>query len=164
MINILELQKLRQELLAKITPDLLNPDLVAKIAACRIELSDKMRSTAGTANSTQNRIKLNNRLLSINPQHINQTFTHELAHLVANAMINGRAKHGPVWKQVMRLFGVEPNRTHSLDTSQFRRIKAIARCNCTEHNITPRRYTFMTNGRTYRCLKCKERLTLVQLK
>ncbi len=160
MIDVQALRQLKAQLLAKFSDSRLD-----SVMRCTIELNSRMRSTAGRANYTQNKIILNNRLLSDNPDHLEQTFVHELAHLISYAL-HGRAGtgHGPNWKRVMRTLGYSPDRTHSLDTSGLRRVhsvKGIARCSCRTYNLKARRFNKILRGAKYRCLLCMTHLEIV---
>lgn len=77
-------------------------------------------------------ISLNPILLMENvEEYINQVIPHELAHCIDSAngdnqrpawhMRNGRrikrSIHGPTWKHIMRLFGLQPDRCHGMDTT-----------------------------------------------
>jgi SprT protein len=94
-------------------------------------------STAGRAKLRQWVIDLNAVLLMENlDEMINDTVVHEFAHLVdfklnpenfERRYVNGRWTkrdvHGQTWKGIMRTLGVEPTRTHTMDTSRVSRKK-----------------------------------------
>ena len=134
-------------------------------AACTIEFDKKMRTTAGRANYTNNTIKLNYRLFQKHPQHLEQTFAHELAHLASYETFGNRGGgHGSKWKAFMRKFGYRPDRCHSLDVGYLARpqkVVAKARCNCKLWDVKPQRFKKMVSGANYRCKSCKTRLVLV---
>ncbi len=91
---------------------------------------------AGTANSSGYCININSVLLVENEkQMISNTVPHEVAHLI-DAILHPetrdcsfkynlfsgrrgsrtkRSIHGPTWKSVMRMLGVDPSRTHQMD-------------------------------------------------
>lgn len=69
----------------------------------------------GQANYSKHLIRVNPVFLNAYTDHyIDQTCTHEAAHLIARAKY-GRmiSAHGPEWKRVMVDLGVQPNRCHS---------------------------------------------------
>ena len=82
----------------------------------------RMRTAAGRAFFQIGRIELNPRLQSLDPkvsgQEIQNTFLHELAHLVSHARAKGRRiqPHGPEWRQACHDLGIPgEDRCHSLD-------------------------------------------------
>jgi len=111
-------------------------------------------------------IRINPILLNENPQYIIlQTVPHEMAHVVVSAFYEDRGiqvrVHGHEWQRVMRLFGLEPNRCHSLDTSSIRALRKQSEyhfnCGCVGkvYKLSKNKYTRHLNGVTYRCLVCK---------
>lgn len=79
-------------------------------------------------------IRLNLILLVENEDHfINQTVPHEVAHLVnrrVNKVPEGKKRlmpHGREWQAVMKLFGLEPEVTHSYSTASIDRSGRKAR-------------------------------------
>lgn len=60
-------------------------------------------------------ISLNIPLLAVNndPDQIDQTVGHEIAHLIAYKVYGDRG-HGASWKKVMRYFGLAPERCHDM--------------------------------------------------
>lgn len=95
---------------------------------------DKRGRTAGTATASKWEINLNMTLLNENVEKfIHRTVAHEFAHLVDYKINdsqatrfdrNGRRKkrqpHGPNWKTIMDLLGVESSRCHTYDTTNSR--------------------------------------------
>jgi len=104
-----------------------------------------MTHSAGSANSSLWRIRLNPVLLVENPDEmIDDTVVHELAHLITDATTHipeytgwSRPKrtphHGRSWKNTMRMFGVEPTRCHTMDVSSLpaKRKKSVHEYRCT---------------------------------
>ncbi len=157
-LSIDALNRLRSELLSRLGV------VAPKSAAARIVLSDSMRTTAGRANYTHNTISLNTRLLGRNLHHVQQTFTHELAHLVAVEVYGKAARgHGGMWQHIMTAFGVEATRCHKLDTTGLRRQHKTyaATCSCRTHMIKSGRRSKMIRGTNYRCKLCKTMIQLV---
>ena len=86
----------------------------------KIAVSLDLKGTcAGKAYHWENRIKLNRFLLNQNPEEmINQTLPHEIAHVIAHIQYPFcKRGHGPEWRSVMRMFGLEPDRCHEFNTS-----------------------------------------------
>jgi SprT protein len=82
-----------------------------------------------------------------------------------NFLGNGeRSKpHGREWKYIMRVFGVIPKRTHNYDvTNTTQRIfrKFPVYCGCSVHEVTLKLINKIKNGKKYKCLKCKDRISL----
>ncbi len=162
MINVSDLKALRAKLLAKF-----NDVRLTKVETCQIEINNRMRSTAGRATISLNRIQLNGRLLSNNPEHLEQTFAHELAHLISYALYGATdgSGHGSNWQRVMHTMGYSPDRTHSLDVSGLRhehKAVAKAKCLCGLHILKARKYNKIMRGSRYRCLKCTQIIELVR--
>jgi SprT protein len=117
-------------------------------------------TTAGTAYYNKWMIKLNPVLLMENvDDFIKRTVPHELAHLVdfrvyqrhapeflsfASGRRAKRSVHGETWKYVMRLFGADPSRCHSYDTTNARvknRVRYTYFCKCGQVlNIGPKHH------------------------
>lgn len=156
-----KLEELRELLLAKIGPD----KRLEAVARCNIEVNYKMRTTAGKANYTKNKIVLNGRLLTDNTFYIEHTFAHELAHLVSYALYGAvGAGHGRHWRSVMHTFGYAANRCHKLDTSKYARkhpVKGRAKCGCKVHDLKAKLFNNIQKGRKYKCLKCDIYLVLI---
>lgn len=134
--------------------------------------------SAGVAYMGRNHIRLNYALLSMNPGEIASTTAHEFAHLVDKIAYHDyhaalldkkifsgkrikRSVHGPTWKLIMGLFGVNNERCHMMDTSAVKRKKRTQRwaytCSCnSQMYLSTTVYNRITRGtHTYRCRKCK---------
>ena len=73
-------------------------------------------------------IQLNPHFFEENKEEmLHQTVPHEVAHLITDKVYGDKKPHGPEWKSVMRLFGLEPKRCHAYDTSQVI-LKRKTRC------------------------------------
>lgn len=133
------------------------------------ELSERMGTCAGKAwtkgvggKYTLGFIRLNARLLAINPDELIPTYLHELAHVVANFMVGRQAGHGPAWKMVMRAIGITDERCHSMDVTAFAKPQKRFSYTCTkcemDFNLTKARHKKQQHGVAhgyywYRC-KC----------
>jgi SprT protein len=105
-------------------------------------------------------------LAEANPEtYLNVIVPHEVAHCIQRTVYGlNCTPHGKEWKYVMqRVFGLRPDRCHSMDTSvtktrQVRRWKWY--CSCRDHDMTTNRHNQMNesihrNGNSGRkCLKC----------
>lgn len=157
---------MRSELIAKFLAN--NPnaaDALASVARCEIVFNPKMRTALGRAYYQENKIEMNSRVLSRNPEKYDSTFAHELAHLISYALYGRRgAGHGRMWRSVMRSLGQEPTRCHSIDVSDLKRPHRVihtAKCGCrTGIEIKTKRANYMAQGRTYKCTRCGQRLML----
>ncbi|MEI8340537.1 MAG: SprT-like domain-containing protein [Verrucomicrobiota bacterium] len=97
-----------------------------------VRWNSRMRSTAGLANYAKALVILNPKLADFGSAEIDQTFRHELAHLVARERAGRRriAPHGAEWKRACRDLGIaEEKRCHNLPLPrrQIRR-KHLYRC------------------------------------
>ncbi len=103
-----------------IRADLATPDVREYLNGVRVTFSDRMVSTAGKAKLKEHSIVLNAHLLAANPDHLLQVVVHEVAHLLAHKL-HGDRGHGPAWKQLMGVLGLEARRCHSLGRRDVRR-------------------------------------------
>jgi len=144
------------------------PDLKFKIQPIfetKIIFNDRMRSTIGKVNYKDNSLFLNTRLLELYPNQFDDTFAHELAHLISFFCFN-RSGHGRYWKLVMRTLGFNPAITHNLDVSTLKRshpVVCLAKCGCRQDiKIKPRRFKRIQDGVSYQCNRCKINLEIVK--
>ncbi len=137
--------------------------------------------TAGKAWGSY-KINLNRVLLEENfDEMLNDTVPHEIAHCAVNYFFGtqvsisrtGRARrdsHGETWKKVMRTFGVEPNRTHSMDVTNAKQksrqqSKFMYRCTgCgAEVPVGPKHHAKIQRGASMYHKGCKgHKLVLVE--
>jgi len=117
------------------------------------------------SNKSPHVIRVNPILLNENESYIvNQTVPHEMAHVVVHQFYEARGiqvrGHGNEWKRVMRYFGLQPDRCHSLDTTTVRAIKGGSEyhfnCGCVGkvYKLSKNKYTRYANGMSYRCRLC----------
>lgn len=126
----------------------------------RIAVDFSLRGTcAGKANASKNLIKINLGLALANKDRFfDETIAHEYAHLVTRWMHPYSTPHGPQWRSVMRSLGVEPERTHTFDTSDTRVRKRTFfkyNCACKTFDLTSIRHNKILAGTRYSCPKCK---------
>lgn len=134
---------------------------------------DLRGTTAGRAYDAKWLIKLNAVLLMENvDEMVNDTVPHELAHLLdgklhpetRNSRVSvtrtgqvrrtKRSLHGPTWKSIMRVLGVNPERTHSMDTTRARvrqttRYPYICKCCTSEVLMGPKQHKRAQQGILY---------------
>lgn len=106
-------------------------------------------------------IRYNRILLEAHPEHLlNQTAHHEVSHLCAYQLFGpGIKPHGKEWQSVMRdVFGLKPDRCHSLDTSAATVTPYIYSCGCTAVRLVSKRSHSKFQRSRYVCQKCKERI------
>lgn len=113
-------------------------------------------------------IRINPVLLNENEKHIiEQTVPHEMAHVVVSQVWQeergSRVKgHGHEWQSVMRLFGLQPDRCHNLDTTTIRALKGGEEyhfnCGCKVWKLSKTKYNRYLYGGSYRCPSCKGQL------
>ena len=120
----------------------------------------KLKTSAGRYKRSSRVIELNMHLLGNNPGHFEQTVAHELAHHIIQMIKPSCAAHGREWKQVMRLLGYPPDRTHNLEVEKTRhKVRAYAKCGCRVFAIKTRRFNKIMSGTKYKCAKCNQTLT-----
>jgi len=94
---------------------------------------------------------------------------HELAHVLANLELGKSAKHGPVWRSMMRRMGVTPKRCHSQDTTHVKRRQRRYSMACPDRcgwSMTfsaarrTRRINKARRGETRTCPKCRAQIGL----
>lgn len=81
----------------------------------------RLRTTAGRAFLSEDRIELNPRLLAREPAVVRAVVVHEFAHLVQRRRAPRESQHGPVWRALMRAAGHEPRASHTLPVDGLRR-------------------------------------------
>lgn len=107
-------------------------------------------------------LRFNLEIFKNNPDAIEQTVIHEVAHYITHSL-HGKVKpHGVEWKNVMRGFGVKnPKRTHSYECkSAYGKIFKY-KCDCQEFDFTKIRHNKVLRGAQYICRKCKGNIVKV---
>ena len=93
---------------------------------------------------------------------IDETIPHEVAHVVTRWAWGGRvAPHGREWKSIMRAFGKEPTRCHTMETTSARRTPRYPyRCACekTVYLGQVRHRRALKQPRRYICPRCRNTL------
>jgi len=141
------------------------PELASKLT---IEWNPDFTRRLGDASYLRTRVRFSIPLWgrSSEAQH-DETVAHEIAHLIAHHLY-GRTRrvspHGAEWLRVMASLGY-PNaaRCHKVDRTGLRRQQArvaVARCDCTTHQLTARRVRSIASGVKYVCRKCHSELRL----
>ena len=131
-----------------------------------ITLNPRMRSCGGRAKvrGEYGYIDLNYRLFVDNPDQLKQTYLHELAHVVQRKRhgYDKRVKsHGIEWQRIMRDFGLNPDRCHSMDVSAYKskRKRFLYKCGCQTHALSSIRHNKMLRGQArYSCTQCGHKL------
>lgn len=83
------------------------------------------------------------------------TIPHEVAHILT-VMLYPEAKqdHGPEWKSVMRILGIEPKRCHNYNILSCYKPGSYFRYSCScnpHHNLTKIRHKRINLGQVYSC-------------
>jgi SprT protein len=144
----------------------LNDEQFSKIKemSVKIDLNNEMRSRAGQANTLSDLIKINYRLHKANPEELEKTFLHELAHIVTRKVFGFVKSHGHEWQSIMKKMNQEPERCHSMDTSELKRSRTKRRfiytCRCSDYlRLSPVRHNKMVRGiATYNCRRCGQEI------
>ncbi|MCC5610975.1 SprT-like domain-containing protein [Nostoc sp. CHAB 5834] len=118
---------------------------------------DLRGTVGGQAFLSKNHVRINAVLFTENvDEFLHQIIPHEVAHLVANRKFGKNiSPHGEEWQRVMKAFGLDPKRTHSLDISNARvnQNGAVYRCRCGPVDMRGTRLTKAKAGLLY-CLRC----------
>ena len=122
--------------------------------------------TGGIAYASTNHIRQNVTLLQENPdEFFNRTIPHELAHLITRRLHPKPKRikpHGPEWQGVMCRLGLEPRRTHDMDTTNARAVTRTQdprfSCACGPQSLGATKRNRWLKGVTYICSACKEPL------
>ena len=143
------------EIAAKFARGLQLPKLAETV---EVKWNSRMRTAAGRAFFKTNTIELNPKLQALpdekRPHEIQNTFLHELAHLVSFARSKGKRiqPHGPEWKQACADLGIPgEDRCHALDF-QPRRMKKRYAYECLGCGTGSGRGRKL--GRTVACFHC----------
>ncbi|MBD3670694.1 MAG: SprT-like domain-containing protein [Gammaproteobacteria bacterium] len=122
------------------------------------------------------RVRRNQRCIRYNPwlfakyyqDNLANTVPHEVAHYICDRLYGLRRikPHGNEWRDVMMMFGAEPQRTchYELDGIPRRRQQRHPyRCACREHELSAVRHRRHQSGRAqYLCRYCKQPLISVR--
>lgn len=134
-------------------------DIASKVT---IEWSNRMTRARGMAYFNRNHLKFSVVLMgrsSLDEQK--QCCVHEYLHLVAfhKHKDNG---HGFWWKRLMNMCGFEARRCHNIDRTGIARtkIKIELKCSCRTHQVTQTIIKRIKSGKIYRCLYCKNNLSI----
>jgi|13_taG_2_1085334.scaffolds.fasta_scaffold05866_6 SprT protein len=141
-----------------------------KIISIEIKNSGRLKTSAGNATIYRIKncgiIKMNKRLFNstVGIKEFENTFSHELAHVIANIIHNCNCGHDARWKRTHIALGGNAKRTHNYDVSHLRPTKNRFdyKCNCQIFKLSAVRHNKMQNGKAkYYCKKCKEYLKRV---
>jgi SprT protein len=133
-----------------------------------VKFFKKSRAAGYVVPSQNNVVYLNLELLKRNMEHFERdTIPHEVAHLLAHRLNNNprEGHHGKTWKTIMsNVFGVDPCRCHSLDTTgvgrKTKKFKYI--CACKKHLLSLQAHKKIENqSYIFRCRDCKKTLTFL---
>ncbi len=118
----------------------------------------RMRSCAGRAIAGTT-IHLNYRLLIHNPEELQATYYHELAHIWAYCLYGSRG-HDQQWQTLMAWLGESATRTHRMNVTHlaYRQKRYLYRCDCQPHYLSAHRHAKIQRGLVYRCRTCEAKL------
>lgn len=105
-----------------------------ELAPLQVVWNPRLRTTAGVAKYRQKTIHLNPALQRVDPEEVDRTLRHELAHFVAQHRHGRVAHHGPEWRRACADLGIPgEDRCHNLELGRRHRLprKFFYRCpNC----------------------------------
>lgn len=131
---------------------------------------DLKGTTAGIADSKENKLRLNAAVLN-NPKHyedmVNDTVPHEIAHLITDAIDPYAKAHGWKWRQIAELLGARPERCHAYDVVPSRKqTRYQYTCDCNPariHNLSATKHWRIVDGKQIRfCKICHATLRPVE--
>lgn len=136
-------------------------------APVRVKLNSRMRSCGGRAKGMFY-IDINYRLYLDNPEELENTYVHELAHIFCQRKYSFKVGHAREWKMAMTMMGQEPSRCHNLKVDHLRNSRKSFEysCGCERytHRLGPKRNQkalsrLVSSGSTgYSCRDCKKPL------
>lgn len=136
-----------------------------------VQFFKKSRTAGYVQPMTSSLVYLNLELVKQNRQHFEKdTIPHEVAHLFARKLqvlnnLPAEGAHGKTWKMIMRrVYGLEPTRCHSLDTTGIGKKVSKYRyiCSCMKHSVSAVSHKKVQAGeKSYRCGKCYKTLTFL---
>lgn len=122
-----------------------------------VELSNRLATRAGSANTKTKVIKLNYRLHKLHPEQLRDTYGHELAHIVSKVLTPNCSSHGREWRHIMKHFGLTSERCHNMNVSGLKRQvkRYIYTCSCKEYMLTTRKHE-RQNRYDYPVFSCRK--------
>jgi SprT protein len=116
-------------------------------------------------------IRINPVLLVENEEEmINDTVVHEFCHVIQHANFPHSRSHGAEWQRLMIACGVNPTRTHNMDTSNAARLTGKTKrkfqygCDCSSDLILSSvRHNKIVRGRAeFSCKKCHGKVKFIR--
>ena len=131
-----------------------------------VDWSVRGNTVHGRATYVKHHIALNAATANAEGERFAPTVGHEVAHLVSYAFYGRKGVgHGPCWREVMRSFGLPPNRCTNYASAvqrateaRIRRGGQIVTCACGPRAVGPRVADNMARGIGYKCGRCKRSL------
>jgi SprT protein len=138
-------------------------DLGDKLLYLEIKNSGRLKTTAGNARTLFSKkagiVKMNKRLFSSTAgiKEFTNTFTHELAHIIANFKEGKACGHNIQWKSLHRLLGGNAKTTHNYCVDHLKPVtkRFEYKCGCSIHRITKARHNKILRGSRFSCNSCK---------
>ena len=127
----------------------------------KIEFTLRGRSTNAWAKPWLNLLNFNLGAANMDlERYVATTVPHEVAHLIAPKLHSHDIKpHGIEWKNVMRSFGVKPERCNSYgQAGAHRQTRHPWHCACHQHDLSTTVHKRMVRGQVRRCRACKQKL------
>lgn len=138
-----------------------------KMIKLEINNSNRLKTTAGMATIKRSKklgiISLNKKLFNTTAgiKEFENTFTHELAHIIANFLTGRQCGHDSYWKSIHKKLGGNGKRCHDYEVEhlkpKIKRHRYTCRC-IKDHNISTRKHNKILKGAKYRCVKCYDEI------
>jgi SprT protein len=147
---------------AELVYSALEVSLGVKLERAKI-VYDLKGATAGYAYGTR-LIRLNSTMLN-DPRYyddmVNQVLPHEIAHCVVHDLYPKAKSHGWEWANIMHRLNLPADRCHQYDVVPAKKTKKFRyTCSCgTKHEMGSTRHRRAQSGISYRCAKCRGRVT-----
>lgn len=139
------------------------------INSLTIKNSGKLKTSAGNATTNlmlkTGIIKMNKRLFetTCGIEEFKNTFSHELAHIVANLKHNIQCGHDYRWQNEHRKLGGDAKRCHTYEVNHLRpkRKTFTYKCACRKINLSAVRHNKILRGARFSCALCGETITKI---
>jgi predicted SprT family Zn-dependent metalloprotease len=136
-------------------------DMPKSVRKLEIKNSGRLKTTAGQVQYNllkgESILKMNKRLFNTTGtiEDFRNTFSHELAHVVANFKHHARCGHDYRWKREHKALGGTAKRCHTMEVEHLRpkTKKHSYKCDCSIYKLSTRRHNKVLRGQSV--LSCR---------